>query len=210
MNPSYGQLSSVRDLVKLMQTFLDSSRSDSLVSPYSLREWVRPTYAWMDDMTEVGLLWEILKVPDSYDRKQRVYQKCTSVFPSCNHQIDNIDFAVGEFLGHNAGFAFNPTSSFGVVVLITGWNGDAEEVITKAFKLFQPAFDSVHEKGTKKLYAGTWKSEWSNSTAVISVDDGSLWMDKFTLHGSDILAVLRDDHAEKVALTSTGREEEFR
>jgi len=130
--------------------------------------------------------------------------------PSCNHQIDNIDFAVGEFLGHNAGFAFNPTSSFGVVVLITGWNGDAEEVITNAFKLFQPAFDSLHEEGAKKLYAGTWKSKSSKSTAVISVKDGSLWMDKFILHGSNILAVLRDDKPEKIALTSTGREGEFR
>ena len=81
MNPSYGQLSSVADLVKLMQTFLDSSRPGSLISSYTLREWLRPTYALMDDMTEVGLGWEILKISDSYDRKQRVYQKCMLVSP---------------------------------------------------------------------------------------------------------------------------------
>jgi len=130
--------------------------------------------------------------------------------PLCNHHINNVDFAVGEFLGHNSGFAFNPTSSFGVVVLMTGWSADAEQVITDAFKHFQPAFDSLLEKGTKKLYAGTWKAVGSNSTAVISVTHGSLWMNKFTLQGSDILAVLRDDRPEKIALTSTGREGEFR
>jgi len=130
--------------------------------------------------------------------------------PSCNHHINNIVSAVGEFLGHNSGFAFNPMSSFGVVVLMTGWSADAEQVITNAFKHFQPAFDSLLEKGTKKLYAGTWKAEGSNSTAVISVEDGSLWMNKFTLQGSDILAVLRDDYPEKIALASTGREGEFR
>jgi hypothetical protein len=113
-------------------------------------------------------------------------------------------------MGHNSGFAFNPTSSFGIVVLMTGWYGDTEKVITDAFQYFQPAFDAIHEKGTKKLYAGTWESEESNSTAVISVTDGSLWVDKFTLQGSDILAVLRDDYPEKVALATTGRNEEFR
>jgi hypothetical protein len=89
MNPSYGQLSSVADLTKVMQTFLDSSNPKSLISSYTLREWLRPTYAWMDDMTEVGLLWEILKIPDAYDRRVRVYQK-SAYFSFHNAQVDNM------------------------------------------------------------------------------------------------------------------------
>ncbi len=75
MNPSYGVLTTAADLAKLMKTFLDPTRPDCLISPYTLREWLRPMYAWIDDLTEVGLLWEILKVPDAFGRRQRVYQK---------------------------------------------------------------------------------------------------------------------------------------
>ena len=76
MNPSYGLFSSAKDLSKVMQTFLDPTRCDSLITPYTIREWLRPAYAWIDDLTEVGLLWEILKIPDSYGRRHRVYQTC--------------------------------------------------------------------------------------------------------------------------------------
>jgi len=80
MNPAYGQLSSVADLVKVMQIILDPERHDSVISPYSSREWLRPTHAWMDDMTEVGLLWEITKVTDLRGRRRRIYQKCMCLF----------------------------------------------------------------------------------------------------------------------------------
>lgn len=93
---------------------------------------------------------------------------------------------------------------------MTGTYGNTEKVIGEVYKHFQPAFDSIHERATKDLYAGTWKSEASNSTAVISVADGSMWMDALTIQGRDILAVLRDDKPEKMALASTGREGEFR
>jgi hypothetical protein len=80
MNPSYGQLSSTADLAKVMQTFLDPNRDGSLISSYTVREWLRPVHAWIDDLTEVGLLWEILKITDSYNRQLRVYQKCASPY----------------------------------------------------------------------------------------------------------------------------------
>ena len=78
MNPSYGVLTTSTDLAKLMQTFLDPTRRECLISPSTLREWLRPMHAWIDDLTEVGLMWEILKIPGSFGRRQRVYQKCTS------------------------------------------------------------------------------------------------------------------------------------
>jgi hypothetical protein len=78
MNPSYGLFSSVADLSKVMQTLLNPASDDSLLKPSTVREWLRPAYAWIDDLTEVGLVWEILKIRDSYGRTQRVYQKCAS------------------------------------------------------------------------------------------------------------------------------------
>jgi hypothetical protein len=78
MNPAYGLFSSAADLSKVMQTFLDPTRDESLITPYTVREWLRPAYAWIDDLTEVGLLWEILKITDSYNRRIRVYQKRAS------------------------------------------------------------------------------------------------------------------------------------
>ncbi|KAF8878279.1 beta-lactamase/transpeptidase-like protein [Gymnopilus junonius] len=214
MNPSYGQLSSLADLTKAMQMFLEPNRPDALISPQSSREWLRQSYAWSDDKTEVGLLWEIIKIADSYGRQQRVYQK------------------LGEFMGHYSGFAFNPISSFGVVVLMTGSYSDSQRVVLRAFELFQKAFDMVHEEVAREMYAGTWRLKASDqgilasclgrqserggldenldTFLVISVDDGSLWVDQFVLHGYDILAVLRDDVPEKVALVSTGRVGEFR
>jgi hypothetical protein len=77
MNPAYGALTCAADLIKLMKTFLDPTHRDSLVSPYIIRQWLRPVHAWIDDLTEVGLLWEILKIPASFGRRQRVYQKRT-------------------------------------------------------------------------------------------------------------------------------------
>ena len=79
MNPSFGVLTCAADLAKLMQTFLDPTRRECLISPYTLREWLRPVHAWIDDLTEVGLLWEILKIPAAFGRRQRIYQKRTSI-----------------------------------------------------------------------------------------------------------------------------------
>jgi len=75
MNSAGGQFSSARDLAKVMQMFLDPSREDSLVSPLVMREWLRPLHAWSDEINEVGMPWEILKLPDSNGRPQRWYQK---------------------------------------------------------------------------------------------------------------------------------------
>ncbi|KAF8878278.1 hypothetical protein CPB84DRAFT_1794281 [Gymnopilus junonius] len=183
MNASYGMLSSIADLSKLMQTFLDPNRPESLITPSTLREWLRPVHAWTDELTEVGLLWEIVKIPDTFGRQRRIYQK------------------IGEFNGHYSAFAFNPTSGFGVIALMT---------VIEAFEHFQPVFDRLQVKTVTKEYAGTWKSKDGESEAIINVESGSLWAHKFDLKGNDILSVLREDRSEKMALASTGRKREFR
>ena len=75
MNPSGGQMSSLSDLIKVMQVLINPQRPDSILSPFTVREWMRPMHAWFDDYSEVGALWEIYSSTDSYGRKQKLYQK---------------------------------------------------------------------------------------------------------------------------------------
>jgi hypothetical protein len=53
-----------------MQSFL-SPKGTGLLSPYVMREWLRPLHPWSDGFQEVGAPWEISKV----GREARVYSK---------------------------------------------------------------------------------------------------------------------------------------
>lgn len=68
-------MSSLSDLVKVMQVLLNPRRPESIVSPFTVREWLRPMHSWFDDYSEVGALWEIYSSRDSYGKKQKLYQK---------------------------------------------------------------------------------------------------------------------------------------
>lgn len=74
-NPAGGQMSSLSDLTKLMQVLINPRRPESILSPFTVREWMRPAHTWFDDYSDVGALWEIYTSPDSYGRKQKLYQK---------------------------------------------------------------------------------------------------------------------------------------
>lgn len=117
---------------------------------------------------------------------------------------------MGEFDGHYSAFALNPASSFGVIVLMTGSYRDTESIVIEAFKHFQPVFDTLQMQAAEKAYVGTWRSKDGTSEMVINLVEGSLWVDKYSLQGHDVLATLRDDKPERMALASTGREHEFR
>lgn len=59
-----------------MQTFLDPrNNKHALLSPYAMREWLRPLYGWDDGYSEVGSPWEIMKIPDTYGIPRRYYSK---------------------------------------------------------------------------------------------------------------------------------------
>lgn len=75
MNPAGGQMSSLSDLVKLMQVLINPQRPDSILLLFTVREWMRPIHSWFDDYSDVGALWEIYTSIDSYGRKQKLYQK---------------------------------------------------------------------------------------------------------------------------------------
>lgn len=89
MNPAGGQFSSLYDLARLMQMFIDPTRPESLLRPYTVREWLRPIHAFWDDYSKMGMLWEISSVVNSHGRKVDLYEKGAQItrgaaFPRIN------------------------------------------------------------------------------------------------------------------------------
>lgn len=75
MNPSGGQFASLSDFITLGQTLISARHSKSQLSQHYLQKWLRPVHALEDDLTEVGLVWEIVKALDTNGRARRIYQK---------------------------------------------------------------------------------------------------------------------------------------
>ncbi|KAG8921540.1 hypothetical protein FRC01_000197 [Tulasnella sp. 417] len=194
-NPAGGQFSSLKDLTKVMQTFLNPSRKESLLSPYTMREWLRPLHGFPDGLTEVGAPWEIVKVPDTNGNPRRWYSKS------------------GNLLTSHSNFIFDPTTSFGVVVLMTGLDHGALKIAINAIQIFQRAFDHLLEQTTMELYGGYWKSDDGKSEMITYVEKGSLWLSRLFLNGTDIFEVLEGPlypRGRRYGIWTTGRDEEFR
>ncbi|KAG8908654.1 hypothetical protein FRB99_004942 [Tulasnella sp. 403] len=193
-NPAGGQWSSLNDLVTVMQTFLDPQKNNSLLSPYTMREWLRPLHVHPDGLTEVGAPWEIIKLPDSNGIQRRFFKKG------------------GNLSRYHSNFMFNPDASFGVVVLMTGLYPDATSIAYNAIRTFQAAFDHRLARRAVQLYEGYWQSDDLKSIAVTEVDRGTLWLKRLVLDGIDVFAMLEGPKSKerRYAIWSTGRADEFR
>ncbi|EGO21816.1 hypothetical protein SERLADRAFT_474737 [Serpula lacrymans var. lacrymans S7.9] len=173
-NPSGGQLSSVSDLVKVMQTLIDPSRPESAIPAITVREWLRPIHSWVDDYTAVGAPWEIIKPKDSYGRTQPLYQK------------------LGEMPGYHSGFIINPTSSYGIIILSTGPMTQTIPLTNLIFDHVQPAFDAIMEAEAHKSLVGSWLSDDGQDNIAIDIEAGSLYVTRYILNGTDVLAVMHN------------------
>ncbi|EJD43615.1 beta-lactamase/transpeptidase-like protein [Auricularia subglabra TFB-10046 SS5] len=189
MNPAGGQFSSLSDCIKFTQVLLNAHRPDSLISQYSLDRWLKPVHVFEeDDWTEIGLIWEILKHRDSNGRLRRIYWK------------------LGAMAGYHAAIALHPGTSYAVVVLLGGRYPDAARLAYDAFDIFQPVFDKSLAELASSLYVGTWGS--GNDTATISLERGTLYIERLVLEGRDIL---KNFFAPgRLALRSTERRDELR
>ena len=96
---------------------------------------------------------------------------------------------VGAMAGYHSALAIHPGTSYGVSILMAGHYGDAAKLAYDAFEIFQPFMDSLLASLASDLYSGTWSSVERNSTAVITVDKGVLFLDKYILEGVDALAM---------------------
>ncbi|EPQ55044.1 beta-lactamase/transpeptidase-like protein [Gloeophyllum trabeum ATCC 11539] len=192
MNPTGGQFSTLADLIAPMRMFLNPEKNPSVLSPYTIREWMKPQFSWFDDTTELGMLWEINKYQNSFKDVQRLYQKS------------------GQLMAYHAEFTVNPASGYGVIVLMAGQYLNAQSITFHILDAFQPAFDVLIDQATRELYTGSWTDGEANHVEVSS-RDGSLWVDRMVLSGEDVLKLVQGtDEAEPVGLWSTGRSDQFR
>ncbi|KAJ7476847.1 beta-lactamase/transpeptidase-like protein [Mycena galericulata] len=200
MSCSGGQMSSLSDYIKVMQTILDPRRPESLLPPHVIREWLRPIHGWMDETTEVGMLWEIEKIRDSYARPIRIFQK------------------LGVLGASRSVFAINQEMSYGVALLMTGTSPTAGDIVLDIFRRLQPTLDRLLALSATELYAGRWTLNGSDESEIfITVVEGSLWITKLRLNGTDVLRLVQDipDSGKKstpkpITVWSTGRLHEFR
>ncbi|EJD47198.1 beta-lactamase/transpeptidase-like protein [Auricularia subglabra TFB-10046 SS5] len=188
LNPAGGQFSSLSDFIKLFKVILNPRRPESKLTPYSMARWMQSVHAFEeDDWTEIGLIWEIIKHQDSNERLRKIY------------------FKLGEMAGYHIAVGFHPGSSYAVLVLMAGHYNDATKLAYDAFDILQPAFDKALAQAATSAYVGTWGS--GNNTVTISINRGTLYVDKFLLQGVNVLG---NFFADRLALRPTQRAEEFR
>ncbi|KAI1793717.1 beta-lactamase/transpeptidase-like protein [Ganoderma leucocontextum] len=195
MNPAAGQFSSLADLVVVTQALLNPRHPKSRLSRYSLDTWFHTVHAFEeDDWTEMGFVWEIIKARDSNDRLRKIYWK------------------LGAMAGYHAALAVHPGTGYGVVVLMAGHYPDAAKLAYDAFEIFQPAIDNALAYTATELYVGEWHDirarEEQPSSARIVIDQGTLYIENFTLRGVD--ALKNFGARGRLALRSSQRRDEFR
>ncbi|KAL1941009.1 hypothetical protein VTO73DRAFT_7645 [Trametes versicolor] len=193
MNPAGGQFASLADMVTLTQTILDPSHTKSQISSYARDKWLRTVHAFEeDDWTEIGFIWEIIKAADSNGRLRKIYWK------------------LGAMAGYHTAIAVHPGTSYGVVVLMGGRYPDAAKLAYDTFELFQPAIDQALADAVEESYVGSWVDETASAptSARISIDRGTLYMEEFSLLGVDALKSFGAQG--RLALRPTGWSEELR
>ncbi|KAN0082374.1 Beta-lactamase/transpeptidase-like protein [Tylopilus felleus] len=175
MNPAGGQMSPLSDLTKFMQVLINPQRQENILSPFTVREWIRPIHTWFDDYTDVGALWEIYTSTDSYGRKQKLYQK------------------LGELPGYHTAFTLNPVSSYGIIVLQSGPTSETIGLTKLITHHVQAAFDRVSEDVTRDNLGGTWRGTNGSASVTVEIDHGSMYVTKYNINGTDVLRVMQHD-----------------
>ena len=58
-----------------MQMLIAPSSAKGLLPAQTISEWLRPIHGFDDGLTEIGIPWEIVKLPDSHGIPRRFYSK---------------------------------------------------------------------------------------------------------------------------------------
>lgn len=89
MNPAGGQFGSLEDMIILTQTLLNPRHPKSLITQYTMDKWLHTVHAFEeDDWTESGMVWEIVKQPDSYGRLRKIYWKRGYLFSEARSEVE--------------------------------------------------------------------------------------------------------------------------
>jgi hypothetical protein len=105
--------------------------------------------------------------------------------------------------------------AYGVALLTTGTSDAAGDIALDIFRHIQPTLDLILAREVARLYSGQWCANGRDSEIVLGVDDGSLWISKLVLNGTDVLRLTQGvadalKNPMPITLWSTGRRHEFR
>jgi len=193
MNGAGGQWSSLSDAITFTSTLLNPRHPKSVLTPYTMVNWLHATHAFEEDnWTESGLIWEIVKAQDSNGRLRKIYWK------------------LGELYNYHSAIALHPGTSYGVIVFMAGSYADPGAIAYNIFDIVQPYMDGALEELSAMMYVGNWTSADRNSMALIVLEHGTLFMEEFVLNNTDALSVFGGGSRSRVALRSTGRRDELR
>ena len=116
--------------------------------------------------------------------------------------------------GYHSAVAIHPGTGYGVVVLLGGHYPDAAKLAYNTFELFQPAIDRALADLSTKLYVGKWvdvdPSAEKKSSARITIDKGTLYIEELTLQGTNALEKFGALQGQRLALRSSMRRDELR
>lgn len=189
-----GQFSSVSDLSNAVRFLLNpaTATGSRIIRASTLREWIRPSFPQYDNVSETGLVWEILKFSDRYGQTQRFYGKS------------------GDLRTFHTQLGFSRDLQFGAVVLNAG-KAVAPFVSRDALQILLPGIQSVLEQRVKERYAGSWKIDANpDDEIVVVVENGLLSITKWKVNGHDFLQLYEAGTVDRVSLWPTGRFDEFR
>ena len=105
----------------------------------------------------------------------------------------------------------HPGSSYGIIILMAGSYPDAAELAYDAFEIMHPGIDRALSDLATDLYAGKWVAVHSiqnateASSAIITVEGGTLYIDEYVLFGVNALEKM--EAKGRVALRPTRRDE---
>ncbi|KAH9937142.1 beta-lactamase/transpeptidase-like protein [Fomitopsis serialis] len=192
MNAAGGQWCSLSDAITFTSTLLNPRHPKSVLTPYSMRNWLHATHSFEeDDWTELGLIWEIIKAMDSNHRLRRIYWK---------------------LVNYHSAIAIHPGTSYGVVVFMAGAYMDAAQITYHIFEIVQPYVDRALAELATAMYVGHWRSSDGDSSATITVDpcaNGTNAMDTFNAFNGPP-EVVQGKRKKRFALRPTGRRDELR
>jgi len=104
-----------------------------------------------------------------------------------------IPTAVGELPGYHTAFTLNPVNSYGIIVLQSGPTSESIELTKLITSHVQSAFDRVLEDITRDNLVGTWRSTDGLASFTVEIDHGSLYVNEYTINGTDVLRVMQGD-----------------
>lgn len=193
-NSAGGQASSARDLLKLASHILSHESNATFLTSSTIDEWLRPIHVWADGYTQVGLPWEIYRLPD---------------YTSNNGGTFDLYTKSGNLPGFNTIFALDRAAGNSIIILSTGNYSVDSLAVSIATEYMHPAFQNAEVQAINETYTGLYGS--GDNEAVVSFGNGTLWVDKLVVNGANILEEFGSGVDQgSVALWTTGRQNEFR